>query len=146
VLACAGDGGYPYAVPLNYAWVPRTEDDLGRIVFHCAREGHKLDAIARCDKVSFCVVDADEVVAERFLDRYRSVVAFGRARVIANPAERRAALEFLGERLSPGQGMALAREVESSLGHVAVVEVVVEHLTGKEALELTREREAGERG
>ncbi len=55
VLAVAGDEGYPYAVPLSYAY------SEGKLFFHVARSGHKLDAIARNDKVSFCVVAQDEV-------------------------------------------------------------------------------------
>ena len=46
-LAVLGDDGYPYAVPLSYV---RHE---GRIYFHCAKSGHKLDAIRACDKVCF---------------------------------------------------------------------------------------------
>jgi len=58
VLAAAGDDGYPYAVPLSYVYAD------GKIYFHCAKEGHKLDAISRCEKVSFCVIDTDQVVPE----------------------------------------------------------------------------------
>ena len=50
VLAVSGDDGYPYAVPLSYVY----RDN--KIFFHCAKTGHKLDAIARNEKVSFCVV------------------------------------------------------------------------------------------
>ena len=39
VLAVLGDGGYPYTVPLDFVY------DDGKIYFHCAKEGHKLDAI-----------------------------------------------------------------------------------------------------
>ena len=52
-LALAGDDGYPYALPINYYFDP----DSRRIYFHGAGEGHKIDAIQRCDKVSFCVHD-----------------------------------------------------------------------------------------
>ena len=76
VLAVCGDGGYPYAVPLSYAY------SGGKIYIHCAPEGHKLDAIAREEKVSFCVVAQDDVVPEEYTTRYRSAIAFGRARVL----------------------------------------------------------------
>ena len=76
ILAVAGDGGYPYAVPLSYVYAD------GCLYFHCARSGHKLDAIARCPKVSFCVIDQDQVVPEKITTYYRSVIAFGTARVI----------------------------------------------------------------
>ena len=74
VLAVLGEGGYPYAVPLSYVYAD------GKIVFHCAKQGHKLDAIAKNDKVSFCVVDLDDIQPERYTTYFRSVIAFGRAR------------------------------------------------------------------
>ena len=39
VLALIGDGGYPYALPISYA----REGD--RLYMHCAKAGHKLDAL-----------------------------------------------------------------------------------------------------
>ena len=60
VLALAGDEGYPYAVPISYVY------EGGKLYFHCARSGHKLDAIARCPKASFCVVDQDQVVPQEY--------------------------------------------------------------------------------
>ena len=95
VLAVHGDGGYPYAVPLSYAY------DDGRLFFHCAAAGHKLDAIARSDKVSFCVIAADEVVPSTFTTHFRSAVVFGRARVLTDDAQRRHALECLAKKYSP---------------------------------------------
>ena len=58
VLAVAGDNGYPYAVPLSYVY----QD--GKLWFHCAKSGHKLDAVRREEKASFCVIDQDLVVPE----------------------------------------------------------------------------------
>ena len=49
VLALSGDNGYPYAVPLSYVY------SNGGIYFHCALEGHKIDAIKSCNKASFCI-------------------------------------------------------------------------------------------
>ena len=46
VLAVLGDGGYPYAVPLNYVY------EGGAIYFHCARAGHKYDAVMACPRAS----------------------------------------------------------------------------------------------
>ena len=59
VLALSGDGGYPYAVPISYCY------DGSRLYFHCAKEGHKLDAIRREPRASFCVIDQDQVVRAR---------------------------------------------------------------------------------
>lgn len=135
VLALAGDGGYPYAVPLSYCF------DGGRLLFHCARAGHKLDAIARCDKASFCVVDQDRVVPEKYTTIFRSVIVFGRIRVLGEE-ERRAALELLAARYSPDDPAGREAEIESALPRVCMLELQIQHLTGKESIELTKERES----
>ena len=72
VLALAGDDGYPYAVPLSYVYAG------GKLYFHCAKAGHKLDAIARNPKGSFCVIHQDQVVPETYTTHYRTVIAFGK--------------------------------------------------------------------
>ena len=53
VLSVLGEDGYPYGIPMNH-WYSEAD---GVIYFHSAKEGHKLDAIKACDKVSFCVHD-----------------------------------------------------------------------------------------
>ena len=131
VLALAGDGGYPYAVPLSYDWRE------GKLFFHCAKAGHKLDAIARCPKASFCVVDQDLVVPEEYTSYFRSVIAFGRVRVLETEGEKRAAIDALARRYFPGDTREnretyIAREWAG----VALLELTVEHLTGKQATEL----------
>ena len=92
VLAVAGDEGYPYAVPMSYAY------QNGNLYFHSALSGHKLDAIAREEKVSFCVVAQDSVVPEKFTTRYQSAIAFGRACIVTDSEEKRQALMALVEK------------------------------------------------
>lgn len=82
VLAVAGDGGYPYAVPLSYVY------QEGTLFFHCAKAGHKLDALRRCSKASFCVIDQDQVVPPEYTTYFRSVIAFGRTRILEDEAEK----------------------------------------------------------
>jgi len=133
VLAMHGDDGYPYAVPLSFAY----ED--GKLFFHCATAGHKLDAIARDDKVSFCVIAADDVVPSTFTTHFRSAVVFGRARVLTDDAEKRHALECLAKKYSPDHLDAADAEIESDWKRVSVIELAVEHMTGKAALEIVKE-------
>ena len=59
-LALLGDGDYPYAVPISYVY------DDGKLYFHSALTGHKVDAIRKCDKASFCVIERDDVQPERY--------------------------------------------------------------------------------
>lgn len=130
ILAVSGDNDYPYAVPLSYAYKD------GKIYFHCAKSGHKLDGIRKNDKVSFCVIAADEVKAKAFTTYYRSAIVFGRARILTNDGEKRAALTCIAEKYSAGfasQGDAM---IEKEWGNVCAVEIRVEHKSGKAASEL----------
>lgn len=67
-LALIDEDNFPYALPINYAFENNT------LYFHCALEGHKLQAIRHCNKASFCVIDKDEIVPEKFTTAYRSVI------------------------------------------------------------------------
>ncbi|MBQ7499720.1 MAG: pyridoxamine 5'-phosphate oxidase family protein, partial [Clostridia bacterium] len=49
VLSMIGDNGYPYGIPMDH-WYSEKDNT---IYFHCAKTGHKLDAISACDKVSY---------------------------------------------------------------------------------------------
>lgn len=136
VLALAGDDGYPYAVPMSYI------ADGGKIYFHCAVTGHKLDAIRSSDKASFCVIDQDQVIPERFTTGFRSVIAFGRIRIMEEDGERRMALEKLAEKYSPHILPAKTQEeIRDGWGRVCLLEFSVEHLSGKEGRELAENRQ-----
>ncbi len=134
VLAVHGDDGYPYAVPLSFAY----ED--GKLFFHSAKAGHKLDAIERDEKVSFCVIAADDVVQSTFTTHFRSAIAFGRARVVTDDGEKRHALECLVEKYSPDYVDAAGSEIDGEWKRVCVIELAIEHMTGKASIELVKER------
>ena len=133
VLALLGDGGWPYAVPMSYAF------DGEKLYFHCAREGHKLDAIRREARASFCVVDRDEVVPEEYTTYFRSVIAFGRVRVVEDEAQKRAAIELLARRYFPQDSAENRRRaIEREWAGLCMLEMDIEHLSGKEAVEFAR--------
>ena len=129
VLAVNGDGGYPYTVPLNYVYRE------GRIYFHCARKGHKIDAILRSDKVSFCVVGVAEVRPADFATTYESAVAFGRARVVEEESAVHAALRLLNGKYSPAYEAEGEAEIARFLAAVRIVEIEIEELSGKRSRE-----------
>ena len=136
VLALEGDGGYPYAVPLSYLY----EDN--KIYFHCAKTGHKLDAICRNPRASFCVIGQNQVVPEEYTTYFRSVIVFGTIRILEEEEEKRAAIEKLARKYHP-LDTAANREsyIEKEWAPLCMLEMTVEHMTGKEAIELTRLRQ-----
>ncbi len=126
VLAVSGDDGYPYAVPLSYIYLD------GKIYFHCGKTGHKMDAIRKNEKVSFCVVDQDEIIPEEFTSDFRSVILFGRAKELTDWEQKRGPLLALCEKYSPG--IPAEMRAEGSKDGVVMVEIEIEQMTGKCAL------------
>ncbi len=130
VLGVNGDDGYPYTVPISYVY------DSGKIYLHSANRGHKLDSIRRNDRVSFCVIDQNKVVPEELTTYYRSAIVFGRARIVEDEAVKRHALELLGQKYSPNYPGKTAASIRKPWNAVSVVEIVIEHMSGKESIEL----------
>lgn len=137
VLALSGDDGYPYAVPISYVY------DKEKLYFHCARSGHKLDAIRRNEKASFCVIDQDRIVPEEYTTYFRSVIVFGRIRILEETEEKWAAVEKLAVKYAP-DSTAEDREqaIRREWAPLCVLEMTVDHMTGKEAIELVRAKQA----
>ena len=134
-LALLGDNGYPYAVPISYVYAD------GKLYFHSALSGHKVDAIRRCDRVSFCVIGQDNVRPEKYTTYYRSVIAFGRIHIIEDEAEKLATARLLGNRYNPNQEEALQKELEHGFTRMLMICLDIEHLTGKEAIELVKQHQ-----
>ncbi|MCR5132149.1 MAG: NimIJ family nitroimidazole resistance protein [Prevotella sp.] len=133
-LALMGDNDYPYAVPISYVYSD------GKLYFHSALSGHKVDAIRRCDKASFCVIDQDDVKPEEFTTYFRSVIAFGRIYIVEDEAEKMEGIRLLGRRYNPNDDEGLQKEIEKGFTHMHVIRLDIEYLTGKEAIELVRRR------
>jgi len=130
VLAVTGDNDYPYAVPLSYTYKD------GKLFFHFAKAGHKIDSIARNNKASFCVIKTDDVKQETFTTHFRSVIAFGKVRILTDDSEKKYALECLVEKYSPDYVTEGQSEITREWKLVNVAEFQIEHITGKAAIEI----------
>jgi nitroimidazol reductase NimA-like FMN-containing flavoprotein (pyridoxamine 5'-phosphate oxidase superfamily) len=130
VLSLIGDDGYPYGVPIDH-WYNEAD---GKIYFHSGREGHKVDAIRSCDKASFCIYDEGCRQEGDWALNIRSVIVFGRVRIIEDPVK---AIE-LTRRLSYKytSDSAFIEDEIRKYGHETLVFTLIpEHITGK----ITRE-------
>ena len=133
VLALSGDDEYPYAVPVSYVY------DGKALYFHSAKEGHKLDAIRRNAKASFCVTAQDLVVPEEYTTYFKSVIVFGRIRIIENEAEKRAAIEKLAVKYAPDDSRdSRQRAIDREWPALCMLEMTAEHISGKAAKELIK--------
>lgn len=153
VLALSGDDGYPYAVPLSYVYEKSecatrgdngqgeasennsdNESDYGKIYFHCAVEGHKIDAVKNCGKASFCVVAQDDVIPLEYSTRYKSVIAFGHVRIIEDDTEKRRTIEMLGKRYAPNDSEKNRNdEIDKYWNSLCMIEMCIEYMTGKQS-------------
>lgn len=95
VLALLGDDDYPYAVPISYAYYD------SKLYFHGGKNGHKIDVIKECEKASFCVVDQDQIIPEEYTTYFRSVIAFGKIRIMEDEIEMKKAIMALAAKYHP---------------------------------------------
>ena len=123
-MAVAGENGYPYAFPIDFVY------DGGRLYFHCAKEGHKLDALKNCDKVSFCVMNEGFRKEGEWALNISSVVVFGRAKIMTDSGRILEKLRLLGNKYYPSDGD-VEREIERTLSRVCMLELEIDHMTGK---------------
>ena len=128
VLAVLGDGGYPYTVPLDFLYAD------GRLYFHCAREGHKIDAIRHCGKASFCVLGEGVKEPGSWWYHFESVVCFGRIAIVGDPARADALLRQLGAKYFP-QGYDLEADMQKNAPRALVLELQIDHMSGKHVRE-----------
>ncbi len=132
VLALVDGNGYPYAVPLSYVYAD------GKIYFHSAKTGHKIDAVKNCKKASFCVIDKDDVQPEEYTTYYKSVIAFGSVEIVEDAEEALSAIKILGDKYYPSHDAELQNEIEKNKDLFAIIKFEIEHATGKQAVELLR--------
>jgi nitroimidazol reductase NimA-like FMN-containing flavoprotein (pyridoxamine 5'-phosphate oxidase superfamily) len=126
VLSVLGDDDYPYALPINYWYC---EED-GNLYFHCGKAGHKLDALRRHDKVSFCVYDAGYRNEGEWALNIRSVIAFGRMEIIDDVERvsdicRRLSLKYTSDTEY------IESEIKKSARATLCLKMHIEHMSGK---------------
>ena len=80
-----------------------TSMKITKSIFIGAKAGHKIDAIKNITKFFFCVVAQDDIITEKFTTYFKSVIAFGTARIIEDDAEKRNAIEKLTVKFTPDQ-------------------------------------------
>lgn len=133
VLSLVDAAGMPYGVPVSYAY-----DGGGSVYFHSAVQGRKMECVGKGGPASFCVVGQDCIVPEEFTTYFRSVIASGRIHIVTDRDEMMKGLRLLCDKYSPG--IDPEAEISKCIGHVAVLRLDIECMTGKESIELVRKR------
>lgn len=130
VLALSGDNDYPYALPISYCY----DKTRGVLIFHCAKKGHKIDAITRNEKASFCVVAQDKIVPHKYVTDYKSVIAFGKIKIISDEENMRRAAFDLSRKYYPDESAQnINEEIDNFLSTLCILEMEIESISGKRA-------------
>ncbi|MBO7613889.1 MAG: pyridoxamine 5'-phosphate oxidase family protein [Treponema sp.] len=126
VLSLIGDDGYPYGLPLSHFYDERD----GKIYFHGAKEGHKIDAIKANPKASFCVMDKGFKKEGEWALNIKSVIAFGKISLITDIKKAEEICTRLVQKFTDDKEY-LEKELNNALARVQCFEFTIEHMTGK---------------
>ena len=126
ILSVLGDDGYPYGIPMNH-WYCEAD---GKLYFHGAKEGHKIDAISKCDKVSYCVHDEGYREDGQWPLHIKSVVVFGRIQPVTDAEKELEICTHLCQKFTDDK-VYLEHELKHSLPKVLCLALTPEHMTGK---------------
>ena len=124
VLSVIGDDGWPYGIHLN----PYLED--GRLYFHGAKTGHKIDSLRKDARASFTVIDEGVKDEGGWAYTFRSVIVFGHVEFIDDQARALEICRHLARRFNPNESD-IEDEVRRAGQYVQVFALVPEHITGK---------------
>ena len=128
VLAVHGENGYPYGIPVNYVFLD------GKVYFHCAKEGHKVDALRADDRVSFTILSEPVKNEGEWWYCFTSVIVFGRISEIAAPDKADRILRALGSKYFP-EGYDMETDIIRNGPRALILELTIDHVSGKHVRE-----------
>ena len=126
VLSVNGDEGYPYGMPMNH-WY--NEED-GKLYFHCGKGGHRMDALRKDAKASFCVYDEGYRLPGQWPLHIKSVIVFGRIRMVDDRETIAQIAEKLSYKFTQDEAY-IKNEIEKHAHRTVLLELTVEHMCGK---------------
>lgn len=126
VLSVLGDDDYPYGMPINHYY----DEDTHKLYFHGGRYGHKIDAMRRHDKASFCVYGDGFIENDNWYLCFKSVIVFGRIEFI----EDKKAIEDMCRKLSyhfTDNAEYIESEIAKDLNGTLMFSLSIEDIQGK---------------
>ena len=128
VLAVHGENGYPYGLPVNYLYLD------GKIYFHCAKEGHKLDAVRADDKVCFTVLSEPVRNPGEWWNCFTSVICFGRISELTSDQMKDRLLRQIGGKYFP-EAYNLEEDMAKNARNALILEITIDPMSGKHVRE-----------
>lgn len=125
VLSVLGEDGYPYGIPMNHWYCVEN----GKLYYHCAKEGHKIDAIRKCGKACYTVFDSGFCREGEWALNVKSVIVFGTIRPVDDPDTTKRVCAALARKFTGGDEY--FEKERAALERAQCLELSPEHISGK---------------
>lgn len=126
VLSVLGDEGYPYGMPMNH-WY---EQEDGKLYFHCGKAGHRLDALKKENKVSFCVYDQGYRQEGEWALNVKSVIVFGKIEILNDEEKIAEITAKLSHKFTQDEEY-IRQEIATFARNTLLLVLTPEHICGK---------------
>lgn len=126
VLSVNGDDGYPYGMPMNHFY---NEED-GKLYFHCGNVGHRLEALQKDSRVSFCTYDRGFCKDGDWALNVKSVIVFGKIQIVDDPERIVKITTQLSHKFTDDEQY-IAYEIANHAHRTLLLELTPEHICGK---------------
>lgn len=130
VLSMHGENGFPYSVPINQYY----DEENGKLYFHGAKEGLKLDLLRENNKVCFTIIDEGYQNEGEWPMHFHSVICLGTIHEVTDHKSFVYHLRKLGNKYYPSE-----EDVEDliakTISRICMLEMDIEKMTGKHVKE-----------
>ncbi len=126
VMSVQGDDGYPYGFPINHYY----DEEANKIYIHGADFGHRVDAVKRDPKVSYCVFGGEFQNEGDWAKYVKSVIVFGKAELITDQAEIIRVSRLLCDKF-PCPPEYVEAEIAKDAPRTLVIAIDIEDMNGK---------------
>lgn len=130
VLSVIGEDNYPYGMPMNH-WY---NEENGKIYFHCGKSGHRLDALRKCNKVSFCTYDRGYREDGDWALHVKSVIVFGTIAIVEDMETIADISRKLSYKFTQDEEY-IQNEIDKYAKATLLMQLTPEHICGKQITE-----------
>ena len=126
VMSVQGDNGYPYGFPINHYY----DEETNKIYIHGATFGHRVSAVKKDPKVSYCVFGGEYQKEGDWAKYVKSVIIFGKAELIEDHYEIVRISRLLCDKF-PCPPEYVEHEIEKDAPRTLVIAINIEDMNGK---------------
>lgn len=126
IISVYGEDGYPYGLPMNFYY----DEESEKLYFHSGMKGHKIDALMRDNRVSFCVYDKGFKKEGDWALNIKSVIIFGKIKFVEDESRKEEIMRKFGLKFDPDP-QNVEDTIKRMLRVTMVMELSIDHMTGK---------------